>query len=239
MVHDPDDRRVGGRLGGIERERRFAAADEEHVLADAGADRIDGDERTVPAGLPSGDSGWSTSNVSPLRLLSLIVATMSPITRRELQAGRPVESRQSLTSIVSTMPTIAASTGQSFSPDAIRAELPLTIRTVSPIPGVNGVHRHEITAFGLPSGVHRPRDEQLVADQPLVLSRRDHGPDDLCKDHFAFAVAFPIGSASSRFACGRGMTWTETSSPTRRAAAAPASVAALTAATSPRTIAVT
>src|SRR5512142_1354557 len=35
------------------------------------------------------------------------------------------------------------------------------------------------------------------------------------------------------------MTCTETSSPTRRAAAAPASVAALTAATSPRTIAVT
>src|SRR5436190_24390439 len=35
------------------------------------------------------------------------------------------------------------------------------------------------------------------------------------------------------------MTWTDTSSPTRRAAAAPASVAALTAPTSPRTITVT
>src|SRR6476660_6197487 len=35
------------------------------------------------------------------------------------------------------------------------------------------------------------------------------------------------------------MTWTPISSPTRRAAAAPASVAALTEATSPRTIAVT
>src|SRR5262245_11389439 len=39
--------------------------------------------------------------------------------------------------------------------------------------------------------------------------------------------------------CGRGITCTETSSPTRRAAEAPASVAALTAATSPRTITVT
>src|SRR5262249_16800480 len=48
-----------------------------------------------------------------------------------------------------------------------------------------------------------------------------------------------MGSAPPRFACGRGITWTETSSPTRRAAAAPASVAALTAATSPRTMAVT
>ena len=39
--------------------------------------------------------------------------------------------------------------------------------------------------------------------------------------------------------CGRGMTWTLMSSPTRRAAAAPASVAALTAPTSPRTKIVT
>src|SRR6188472_4544026 len=41
------------------------------------------------------------------------------------------------------------------------------------------------------------------------------------------------------FGCGRGITCTDTSSPTRRAAAAPASVAAFTAATSPRTMAVT
>jgi hypothetical protein len=34
----------------------------------------------------------------------------------------------------SMMPTIAASTGQSFSPAAIRAELPLTMSTVSPMP---------------------------------------------------------------------------------------------------------
>src|SRR5581483_8658622 len=47
------------------------------------------------------------------------------------------------------------------------------------------------------------------------------------------------GRIFSTSACGRGMTWTETSSPTRRAAAAPASVAALTAPTSPRTITVT
>jgi hypothetical protein len=42
----------------------------------------------------------------------------------------------------------------------------------------------------------------------------------------------------SMLAWGRGMTWTLTSSPTRSAARAPASVAAFTAATSPRTIAV-
>ena len=48
-----------------------------------------------------------------------------------------------------------------------------------------------------------------------------------------------IGKAFSRSSPGRGMTCTPTSSPTRRAAAAPASVAAFTEPTSPRTIAVT
>ena len=36
--------------------------------------------------------------------------------------------------MVSMMPMIAASTGQSFKPDAMRAELPLTMSTVSPTP---------------------------------------------------------------------------------------------------------
>src|SRR5208282_6430774 len=48
----------------------------------------------------------------------------------------------------------------------------------------------------------------------------------------------PLGRIFSTSSCGRGITWTATSSPTRRAAAAPASVAALTAPTSPRTITV-
>src|SRR5262249_30149864 len=87
--------------------------------------------------------------------------------------------------------------------------------------------------------IHRARHEQLAAHEAVVLPRSDDGAHDFREDHFAFAVAFPIGSASSRFACGRGITCTETSSPTRRAAAAPASVAAFTPATSPRTIAVT
>ena len=43
----------------------------------------------------------------------------------------------------------------------------------------------------------------------------------------------------STLTCGRGMMCTDTISPTRSAARWPASVAAFTAATSPRTIAVT
>src|SRR5690606_6356272 len=47
------------------------------------------------------------------------------------------------------------------------------------------------------------------------------------------------GRMVSTSPCGRGITCTDTSSPTRPAAAAPASVAALTAPTSPRTMTVT
>src|SRR6185295_1711265 len=47
------------------------------------------------------------------------------------------------------------------------------------------------------------------------------------------------GSTRSTSACGWGITWTLINSPTRRAAAAPASVAAFTAPTSPRTNTVT
>ncbi|EAL10486.1 conserved hypothetical protein [Listeria monocytogenes str. 4b H7858] len=49
----------------------------------------------------------------------------------------------------------------------------------------------------------------------------------------------PFGSNVSTSLCGRGITWIDCTSPTLRAAAAPASVAAFTAPTSPRTITVT
>ena len=74
-----------GRLGGIERKARFLAAHEEHLLADAGADGVDRDER--PAGrLASGVSGWTTSSLRPTRFSSLRVATTSPMTRASCMA---------------------------------------------------------------------------------------------------------------------------------------------------------
>jgi magnesium transporter len=57
-----------------------------------------------------------------------------------------------------------------------------------------------------------------------------------------FRVVSPVwstGMPPSTSLCGRGMTWTAVTVPILRAAAAPASTAALTAPTSPRTIAVT
>src|SRR5687767_11503389 len=50
------------------------------------------------------------------------------------------------------MPTTAASTGQSFSPDAMRAELPLTISTVSPTPASTVSIATRYVPSGLPAG---------------------------------------------------------------------------------------
>src|SRR6202795_3394769 len=81
-----------------------------------------------------------------------------------------------------------------------------------------------------------PDDHLCACKQPYLQSFRLPFEPGLRQNYLP---ALPIGRVSSRLGCGLGMTCTETSSPTRRAAAAPASVAALTAATSPRTITVT
>src|SRR6185503_14229979 len=99
------------------------------------------------------------------------------------------------------------------------------------------VHSDDIAARVRAVEINRTNDEQLFAFQSLVLLRRDDCADNARNDHARLDAV--IGIASSTLPCGRGITCTLTSSPTRRAAAAPASVAALTAATSPRTIAVT
>src|SRR5205085_5412786 len=87
------------------------------------------------------------------------------------------------------------------------------------------------------AGAH---DEELEPLERWLLATRDQRADDLTEDHYLPPLpARPSGSTASTFACGRGITWTETTSPTRSAARWPASVAAFTAATSPRTTAVT
>ena len=80
MVHNPDDGGIGGRLGGIERERGFAAADEEDVLPHAGADRIEATS-VRPTGSPDTVSGCSTSSLVALRFASFMLATTEPMTR--------------------------------------------------------------------------------------------------------------------------------------------------------------
>src|SRR5262245_18418811 len=101
---------------------------------------------------------------------------------------------------------------------------------------MNCVDSDDVALVVVAIGIHGTADQQFLAFESRILSRRDHGPDDARQYH---RELLPIGRTSSRFECGRGMTWTLINSPTRRAAAAPASVAAFTAATSPRTMAVT
>ena len=81
------------------------------------------------------------------------------------------------------MPTMAASTGTVLQAGAMRAELPLTMSTVSPTAGIDGVDGDEVVAFGFAGRIDRTRDEQLAADQPLVLARGDDGADDFGEDH--------------------------------------------------------
>ena len=96
------------------------------------------------------------------------------------------------TSTASTIPTIAASTGQSFNPAAIRAELPLTISTVSPTPAstVSTATGRRLLLF---RGVHRTRDQQLAADQPRIFPRRHDGSDDTRENHPAGLPDDPVG----------------------------------------------
>ena len=64
---------------------------------------------------------------------------------------------------MSTMPTMAASTGRSVIPSAIRAELPLTTSTPLAGAGVDGVDGHEGGAARRPVRLHRLHEQQLAA----------------------------------------------------------------------------
>src|SRR5258706_4002037 len=81
------------------------------------------------------------------------------------------------------------------------------------------------------------RADLLDGDQVGILQHAARLAGYFSPGPFAFLGA--PGRIFSTSLCGAGMTCTATSSPTRRAAAAPASVAALTAPTSPRTVTVT
>src|SRR4029079_7676570 len=61
--------------------------------------------------------------------------------------------------------------------------------------GVDRIHGHEVAALGLAAGIDRPRDQQFVADETLVLPRRDDGPNDLGQNHYSpggFAPPDPL-----------------------------------------------
>src|SRR5580765_3956564 len=126
VIDDADDAGIHRRLGGIKRKARFFAAHEEHLFADAGADAVDSNQR-FPGRLAIGIQRLNEQQRDAGEVL------VFPGDDDRADHSRNLHG-QSLTVTVSTTPTMAASTGQSFIPDAIRAELPLTIKTVSPTP---------------------------------------------------------------------------------------------------------
>src|SRR5207253_9096702 len=127
VVHDADDARIGWNFGRVERKARLLAANEEHGLADARANRIHRDER--PADVRS--VGRDRLQHHQLDAREVVVLARDDDGANDF---RELHQSPAPTSTASTMPTMAASTGQSFIPNAMRAELPLTMSTVSPTP---------------------------------------------------------------------------------------------------------
>src|SRR5262249_5425579 len=125
VVDDADDAGIDRRLDRIERKTRFLAPHEKHVLAHAGADRIHRDER-LACRLAIRCQRLDDEQLDADQVLVLA--------GRDDVADHSGDLHQSAISTASMMPTMAASTGQSFRPDAMRAELPLTTSTVSPTP---------------------------------------------------------------------------------------------------------
>ena len=81
-VDDADDRRVD--RGGLLAERvagRLALDHDQHFLADAGADRVDREQRR-PRGCSSSVSGCTSSSFAPSSFLFFCVATTVPTTRQ-------------------------------------------------------------------------------------------------------------------------------------------------------------
>src|SRR4029077_8631966 len=111
------------------------AANEKHFFADARADRIHRDER-ASSRLSFRRQRLNDQQFEAGEILVLACGHNVADNFGDLHACWDLRFPfyVSCSSIVSMTPTIAASTGQSFRPDAMRAELPLTMRTVSPTP---------------------------------------------------------------------------------------------------------
>src|SRR5262245_40893433 len=127
MIDDADDARVGRNLDRIKRKACFLAADEKHRLADG---------RTCGLDRAQGTAGLRSIRGNQLEQQQFDPCQVVLLARDDDNANDFCQPHQSpaATPTPSTMPTTAASTGQSFIPPAMRAELPLTMRTVSPTP---------------------------------------------------------------------------------------------------------
>src|ERR1700730_6807355 len=99
---------------------------------------------TRPRDSRADDIGCTSRSVTPISVSFLLLRTTLPMTLPSCI--------QSSISISSTIPTMAASTGQSFIPEAMRAELPPTMSTVSPNPASTVSTATRYVPSGLPLG---------------------------------------------------------------------------------------
>src|SRR5690554_2316326 len=115
-----------------------------------------------------------------------------------------------------------------------------------PRPCTNGIERDDVAAAWRSIQIKRLDNQHFQAIYPFAFGAGNHRANDsgekhqpsLCMADWPSSVR-PSGMTASTLTCGRGMTCTATTSPTFSALRTPASTAAFTAATSPRTIAVT
>ena len=144
-IDDADDRRVDGR--GLAAQRLAGGAafdDDQHFLADAGADRVDRQERRRRAAGRRASSGCTSSSFAPSSLRASAWRRRVPTTRPICMASASDSRSQR-----STMPTTQASTGGSAGRNGNDASLPRTKNTCSPTPAPHGVDRDERAADGL------------------------------------------------------------------------------------------
>ena len=142
---------------------------------------------------------------------------------------------------LSTMAMTTASTGLLVGDRGLPRRRARGVEHVLALAGADRVDGHHASPpVSLPSGPAGAQHQELQALEALLLAAwRPRGRAPLPGSWPAYASAWrPSGITASTLACGRAITCTATTSPTRVAAVWPASQAALTAATSPRTMAV-
>src|ERR1051326_4232645 len=146
---------------------------------------------------------------------------------------------------LSTMARITESTGRLSGTVVCRAEPPAAISTTSSGPAPTASAETMAFPVSFPSSSSGLTTRSLMplmlcslrveTTVPTTLASCMAGSYPFFPPPPAGAGVRPSGMTASTWSCGRAMTWTVTTSPTRPAAAGAASMAARTAATSPRT----
>src|SRR5262245_40777124 len=131
VIDDADDAGVGRNFLRMERKAGFLPTHEKDRLTCTGTDRVDRNQRSTGR-LQIGTERLQHHQPDAAQIAVLDRRDDIADDLRQLHVRTPPS--PAATSTCSTMPTTAASTGQSFIPDAMRAELPLTMSTVSPTP---------------------------------------------------------------------------------------------------------